>query len=421
MFQTSEKWSGIKKSLGPGLIMAAAAIGVSHLVQSTRAGAEFGFALVWAVLLANLFKYPFLEFGPRYAIATGRNMVHGYAKLSPWALWIFILFTVGTMFAILAAVTLVTASLASQLTGLSLSLPVWSAIILVICAGLLFRDSYSILDGVIKFFMVILAISTLVAVGATLIQGGVHSVAEFPAADIWTVSSIAFMIALMGWMPIPIDASVWHSMWTLERIKQTNYSPKLHESLIDFNIGYIGAALFALCFLLLGALVMYGSGESFAASGAIFAQQLINLYTLSLGDWAYTVIIICAFSTMFSTTFTVADTYPRVCNEFLSVLMDDPETDYKKRRYPFLLAGISICSLIVLFLLGDQFRLLIDLATTLSFLTAPVLAFINYRLIFHSDVELEFIPRSWLKWLAISGIVFLSGFALLYLYWLIRF
>jgi Mn2+/Fe2+ NRAMP family transporter len=63
--------------------MAAAAIGVSHLVQSTRAGAEFGFALVWAVVLANIFKYPFLEFGPRYALATGKNMIEGYAKMSP--------------------------------------------------------------------------------------------------------------------------------------------------------------------------------------------------------------------------------------------------------------------------------------------------------------------------------------------------
>lgn len=421
MFPKNEKWNGIKKSLGPGLIMAAAAIGVSHLVQSTRAGAEFGFALVWAVLLANLFKYPFLEFGPRYAIATGRNMVHGYSKMSPWALWIFILFTVGTMFAILAAVTIVTASLASQLTGISLSLPIWSAIILTICVALLFRDSYSILDGVIKFFMVILAVSTLVAVGAAFFKGGVHTVAEFPAAEIWTISGISFMIALMGWMPIPIDASVWHSMWTLERIKQTNYSPKLKESLIDFNIGYIGAALFALCFLLLGALVMYGSGESYASSGAVFAQQLISLFTLSLGDWAYTVIIICAFSTMFSTTFTVADTYPRVCNEFLYVLLDDPETDHRKQRYPYLLIGICVFSLIFLLLLGDQFRLLIDLATTLSFLTAPILAFINYRLIFHSDVDPEFIPRPWLKWLAISGIVFLSGFALFYLFWMIRF
>ena len=66
---------GLLQSLGPGLLFAGAAIGVSHLVQSTRAGATYGFALVWVVLLANLLKYPFFEFGPRYAAATGDSVL----------------------------------------------------------------------------------------------------------------------------------------------------------------------------------------------------------------------------------------------------------------------------------------------------------------------------------------------------------
>ncbi|MDX1673143.1 MAG: Nramp family divalent metal transporter, partial [Balneolaceae bacterium] len=115
------RWEGIKKSLGPGLLIAAAAIGVSHLVQSTRAGANYGFALVWAVVLANLFKYPFLEFGPRYAIATGESMVEGYKRLGRWAIWIFVVLTVGTMFAVQAAVTIVSASLAAEMTGIALT------------------------------------------------------------------------------------------------------------------------------------------------------------------------------------------------------------------------------------------------------------------------------------------------------------
>lgn len=56
----------MKKSLlsllGPGLLFAGAAIGVSHLVQSTRAGADFGFGLLWALLLVHIFKYPFFQF-----------------------------------------------------------------------------------------------------------------------------------------------------------------------------------------------------------------------------------------------------------------------------------------------------------------------------------------------------------------------
>ncbi len=414
-------WSGIRKSLGPGLIMAVAAIGVSHLVQSTRAGAEFGFALLWAVILANIFKYPFLEFGPRYAIATGNNMVQGYKKLAGWAIWVFIIFTVGTVFAIQAAVTIVTASLANHLTGLELSTQLWSVIILGICFLILLRGSYSILDGAVKFFMVVLAVSTIVALSVALYNGEHHTVTEVVPPEIWTVSGVAFLIALMGWMPIPIDASVWHSIWTLEREKQTGYKPKLKESLFDFNVGYIGAAFFAVAFLILGALVMYGSGASYAESAAGFSQQLVELYTLSLGEWAYFIIIICAFTTMFSTTFTVTDTYPRVFNEIIGVFNTSYNEQEKKRYYPWLLAGTCICSLLFLLLMGDRFRFLIDLATTLSFLIAPVLAYINFKLIFHPEVAPEYRPAPWLKWLAISGIIFLTAFSLFYIYFQIRF
>ena len=57
------------RAVGPGLLMAGAAVGTSHLVQSTRAGADFGFQLV--VLLINALKYPFFEYGHRYAAGTG--------------------------------------------------------------------------------------------------------------------------------------------------------------------------------------------------------------------------------------------------------------------------------------------------------------------------------------------------------------
>jgi len=420
--ETRSTWEGIKNSLGPGLLMSAAAIGVSHLVQSTRAGAAYGFALVWAVVLANIFKYPFLEFGPRYAISTGESMIRGYKRLGSWAIWIFALFTLGTMFIVQAAVTVVTASLAAELTGLSLTPLLWSAILLGICVTLLLSGRYSILDSSVKSIMAILALSTVVAVGAALLQGEHQTVSAVSAPTIWDVAGVSFIIALMGWMPIPIDAAAWHSLWSLERIKQTKYRPKLRECLIDFNIGYIGAALLALGFLALGALVMFGSGEEFASSGAVFSSQLISLYTSSLGDWSYYIIIICAFTTMFSTTLTVTDAYPRVTRHLLASLMPETfEEEGNIRLFRILLVSVPVLSFGVLYFLGDQFTLMVDLATTLSFLTAPVLAYINYRLVTGEHMPDSGKPKPWLRWLSWGGMIFLTGFALLYIYWRVRF
>lgn len=416
-----DKWEGIKQSLGPGLLMAAAAIGVSHLVQSTRAGASYGFALVWAVVLANLFKYPFLEYGPRYAIATGESMIEGYRRLGSWAIWIFVIFTIGTMFAVQAAVTIVTASLAAELTGIALSPLLWSAILLIICIMLLMTGQYSALDGAIKLIMVVLAVSTVVSLGAALSQGEHQSIPAI-TPSIWDVAGVSFLIALMGWMPIPIDAAAWHSLWSLERVKQTNYRPKLRESLFDFNVGYIGAAVLALGFLALGALVMFGSGEEYASSGTVFSTQLISLYTTNLGQWSYPIIIICAFTTMFSTTLTVTDAYPRVTRRMLEVLkpniFDVPDN---VRIYRILLVFISLISLGVLYFLGDRFTLMVDLATTLSFLTAPILAYLNYRLVTADHMPDDCVPKPWLKWLSWGGMIFLTGFALLFIYWRIQF
>lgn len=407
---------GLLRALGPGLLMAGAAIGVSHLVQSTRAGASYGYGLIWAVVLANIFKYPFLEFGPRYAAATGDNLLEGYKKVGRWALWVFLLFTIGTMFTVQAAVTAVTAGIAAQLTGLHFGAIGWSAIILVICIALLWSGQYPLLDTSMKVIMAVLVVSTIVAVFAALGQGHAASTPVMPPS-IWNAAGITFLLALMGWMPIPIDASVWHSLWTQERTRQTNYRPTTQQSLIDFNIGYFAAAGLALLFLLLGAFVMYGSNEQFADSGAAFAGQLINLYTRNLGAWSYPVIGLAAFTCMFSTTLTVVDAYPRVMDKTLQVMFPDQMPSKSKRLYLILLVAIPIISIGVLALLGSSFTFLVDVATILSFLTAPLLGYINHRTIYNTDVPENAQPKGWLFVLSWAGIIFLTGFALLFLLW----
>ena len=71
---------GIEKSLGPGILLAGACIGGSHLMSSTTAGAKFGFALVGLILLTNLFKYPFLLVGTRFTASTGLSLLEGFHK-----------------------------------------------------------------------------------------------------------------------------------------------------------------------------------------------------------------------------------------------------------------------------------------------------------------------------------------------------
>jgi Mn2+/Fe2+ NRAMP family transporter len=407
------------RSLGPGLLWAGAAIGVSHLVQSTRAGAIYGFQLVAIILLVNLFKYPFFEFGPRYASATGESLLDGYKRLGKWALILYIVLTLATMFTLQAAITVVTAGIFSFIFNDVMSIFNWALLILAIGTIIVAIGKYAVLDKVIKAIIVLLALSTIIAVFFAASKG-FNPNPVFAKQFNWGFADIALLIAIAGWMPSAIDISVWHSFWSIAKSKEGKHVPTVRESLFDFNVGYIGTAVLSIGFVALGALVMYGTGEEFSENGTIFSGQLINLFTSSMGNWAYFLIAIAALTTMSSTTLTCLDAYPRVmkpATELVFPKLKKNDSD-KWNWLSWLWLGILLLGTLIIiayFLKGISF--LVDLATTLSFLTAPVLGYMNYKVITGNNVPKEHQPKLWLKILSWTGLLVLSGFCVYYLIW----
>ena len=115
----------------------------------------------------------------------------------------------------------------------------------------------------------------------------------------------------MGWMPTAIDLSSWNSLWTLEKIKNTNYHPTLKETLFEFNFGYFISAFLSICFMTMGAFLIYGTNITMPSASHLFANQVVNLYTKVFGDWSYIIIASSTFSIMFGTCIAVFDGYGR--------------------------------------------------------------------------------------------------------------
>jgi Mn2+/Fe2+ NRAMP family transporter len=399
------------KILGPGLLYAGAAIGVSHLVQSTRAGADFGYGLVWAILLANFLKYPFFEFGSRYAASTGKSLLHGYKAIGSWALYLFILLTFISMFIIQSAVTVVTAGLASEITGLEIAPWITSSVLLLICAGILLIGKYQVLDKVMKVIILTLSVSTIVALVAAF-TGNSQQYQEYMVSFTFSEKShVLFLIALMGWMPAPFDISVWHSLWTSEN--NNHQKSDLKTALLDFKIGYWGTLILALCFVSLGAITIYGSGIQLENSGGAFAKQLIGIYTNSIGRWAYVVIAIAAFTTMLSTTITCLDASPRVLTEATVLILKDNKNE--RKVYLFWILLLLVGTVIILTFYLTNMKALVDFATILAFLSSPIIAVLNYLAITGKTMPNENKPNLFLKLLSWLGIAYFIGFSIYFL------
>ncbi len=393
--------------LGPGLLFAGAAIGVSHLVQSTKAGAEFGFGLTWVLILCNFFKYPFFLFGTKYTYATGETMLDGYLKISKSILLIYFGLSLVTIFTIQAAVTIVTAGLAIELFGITDNITYWAFMIIVFSYLILMIGKYKLLDNLMKFIIMILAISTFIALVSSSLNNEI--IFDFDQIIPKNSEGIIFLAAFMGWMPAPLDISIWQSIWTNEKIKiekKSNYT----TAKFDFNVGYIITIFLGLSFLGLGAYVMYGSGDKFSESGAVFASQLINLYTSNLGKGMMIFIAIAAFTTMFSTTITCLDASPRAMSKTVDLLKFKRFNDYNSW-----ITILAIGTVIIFIFFMSEMGTLVKIATVLSFLTAPFYAIINYILMSSSFIPKKYKLSKWMNIYCISGIIFLLFFSIWYI------
>jgi Mn2+/Fe2+ NRAMP family transporter len=412
----NQRLSRFLKTLGPGVLFASTAIGVSHLVQSTRAGAEFGFLLLGVVIAVNLLKYPFFEYASRYASATGTSVIDGYEKLGRKYLLIYFLITISSMFFVTAAVGFVTAGFLTNLFGIDF-LGTWTILILFgLSVGILCLGKYSALDGLIKIIAIVLMISTTVAFVFALASGPVNNPQNIPLSAIFNESGIFFLIALMGWMPTAVDLSSWNSLWTVERIKQTKFKPKLSETLFEFNLGYLVTAILAIFFLVLGAFIFFGTGEELPNNNALFANKVVTIYTQTIGEWSYFVIAAAAFSAMLGTTIAVFDGYSRSIQRTTTLLFQN--RGRFATSYAVLIFILAAGALFVVFQFGDKLKELVDFATTISFLIAPVIAIFNLKII-KKHLTKDSQPPLWLLVLSYAGIVFLTGFAIFYL--LVRF
>lgn len=413
-----EKLSRFSKTAGPGILFASTAIGVSHLVQSTRAGADFGLLILGFVILVTLLKYPFFEYGSRYANSTQTSIIDGYKKLGKPALWLYFLITIASMFFVTGAVGFVTAGFFENLFGIDF-LGEWTVLILfAICILILAIGKYSVLDNLIKIIAIVLLVSTVSAFLFALYNGPVEQISGFEPKELWEVSGIFFLLALMGWMPTAIDLSSWNSLWTLERMKQTNYKPKLKETLFEFRLAYLITGILAVMFVTLGAFIFYGSGEELPNNNSLFAHKIVTLFTETIGDWSYLIIAASAFTVMFGTILTVFDGYSRSLQKTVELLFTKKEDKIRtKFRTFYILFLIVLASgaFTIIFQFGNNLKDLVDFATVLSFVIAPIIAIFNFRLVTGKFLDKEHQPSLLLKILSFAGIIFLSGFAIFFL------
>jgi Mn2+/Fe2+ NRAMP family transporter len=463
------------RKFGPGMILMMTGIGTSHLVTAPVAGGRFGYALLWCLPIAYVFKYYGFEMAIRFTHATGRSMLDAYAtawkKIPVW----YVLVTTIIQSAIGQAGRLIAAAAVAfyffrQYLGVDIpgipddkELAFYGFVMGILSVSIILRGRYAVVELVTKIAAGILIVCTI---AVYVVQPA--PVAEFvhffklDAPD----GSWLIIASFLGLLPTGIDVSLQASEWGKAKkagmgklraaLEEQGVAARIDPfskgkqdlsvdtsrlpadaqeycrrwfriGLLDFRLGHVISFILAAIFLLLAAVWLYPSD----VKGNAVMGEIARIFTDSVGPNLMVVFLAGALAATYSTAFNYFDGWPRVvgaCSRNLfrktaSLPRTSREELTKEQRSKWyseynIYRGTMFFSLITsTAIIAGMPRpvYLVLIASALAFFVAPVIYFLNlyYCLTVIRKDDRIFYPSRFAIWFGWLSVLVFTGMSVI--------
>lgn len=359
-----EKFFAQLKYLGPGLIVSGSIVGSGELIATTALGAKVGFIALWVIILSCVIKVVVQEELGRYTMSSGEttfralDRVPGRVGPASLVVWCWAIMFLG--------LTLLSGGIVGgigQVMNLAfpqLSSTVWMFIIAALTAVLLiFKGKFGFIQNAATVMVFSFTLITLAC--AILLQW-----TPYPVRFAEVVEGLKFKMphdglqvafAVFGITGISAAELVMYPYWCLEkgyarfvgqREETEAWSSRakgwLRVLKLDVLLAMIFYTIATVAFYFLGAAILHAKGS--VPDGSEMVQTLSQIYTATLGPWAFALFLACAFAVLYSTLFVHAASYPRLLIDFFELLGilhvgNDPKKRWKWIRF-FTLLLVSL-------------------------------------------------------------------------------
>ena len=461
----------LARKFGPGMMLMMTGIGTSHLVTAPVAGGRYGYALLWCLPIAYIFKYYGFEMAIRFTHATGRSMLDAYAtawkKIPVWYVLIttIIQSAVGQAGRLIAAAAVVFYFFRLYLgvdipgVGDDKELAVYGLLLGILSVAIILRGRYAVVELVTKIAAGILIVCTFAVfiVEPAPVSEFVHFFKLDAPEGSWLI-----IASFLGLLPTGIDVSLQASEWgkakkvgmgrlrgemeaqgmarkfdSFESSKEdlTVDVSKLPEhaqeycrrwfriGLIDFRFGHVISFILATIFLVLAAVWMYPSD----VSGNAVMGEIAKIFTESVGPSLMLVFLAGAMAATYSTAFNYFDGWPRVvgacCRNLFRKTAALPRTsreelDDEQRKTWY--SEYNIYRISMFFSLFASVAIiagvprpvyLVLVASALAYFVAPVIFFLNLyycQTVIPKDDKL-FYPSTFATWFGWLSLIVFTG------------
>ena len=441
------------KEIGPGFLWMVSAAGSGELLFTPRVAAQYGYALLWALLAAVILKWFINREVGRFAVCTGGSVLEGFKRLpgpKNWAVWLIVVPQLVVAAASLAGLA------AAAATALVLVLPgdvrLWMIVSISASAALVLYGKYKGVEWAARVLAIVLALASLAAAisvfpGAAELLSGL--IPRVPAGV-----DYGEILPWLGYMLSGAAGLMWYSYWvtakgygaagvnrkgkkvqnseseTAENHTQNEFlDPKnlaeterrklsgwLTQMSLDTTVAVIGALIITIAFLILGAELL--RPRNLVPEENRVAETLGVLLGGVFGAIGYWFMIFAVFIGFWDTVLSDQDGHARLQANGTRILSEGfglkgNWTDEKFLKKAFVIGLVTLVPIALYLIFGEPVALLkiagaIE-ATHIPVVTALVL-YLN-----HQTLPADLRP-SWISLIAtaLAGLFF-AAFAVIYL------
>ncbi len=394
------------KFMGPGVVLAALAIGSGELVLTPRSGAQYGFALLWVPILTIVYKAAFSEGLARLTIASGDDVFAAFDWLPGprhWAQYFIILVFSLDMIGYGGIALAVGSALAGFIPALDIRLGALCTTALV--PILLYTGSYPFFEKVVAAMCAVLLAGVVYTLFQVALPG--HEIARGLVPNI-PQGSISTIMGLMGWIGAG-TTTLLYSSWINEKIgkarTEEDYRRWLSTMRIDCLASYALMLGISFSFLAMGVATLHAQGI------VPEKQQIMSTLSRMLDSvpCGRETFLVVAFFTLYSTVVSCLDGKSRAIASMLTGFSSGFSNKLRSYR---IVMGVYLAVMVVTILLGDNQPAAV--INTIASMNAVVFGLLGFALLY-LDRKLPPYARSHpvLSCIVFAGSVFFLGVALM--------
>lgn len=301
--------------VGPGIVVAATGVGAGDLVATLIAGSEYGYALLWAVVLGTVVKISLAEATARWHLATGSTIFVGWRSLGTWTSVYFVVYV--AIWGFVYGATAMTASalpLAALFGG-----EIWTWGVVAGLVGLVFVwfGNYAVFE---KAMTVLVGVMFVIVVGLAIVV--TPNLGEVVSGLVPTLpaGSAIYTLGLIGGVGGTITMAAYGYWCNAKGWRDASW---MNVMRLDNRIAYVTTGIFVIAMLIVGAELLYASGITLA-DGDNGLLDLQDELEQTYGSFLASAFLVGFFATSFSSLLGVWQGVSLLVADFVTTHRGDP-------------------------------------------------------------------------------------------------